>query len=63
MFFMLTKSGATCRMHHADTFGFIALAMTEKYNIPNPCISCHQHRPNQWATGWAKHWYPPWKAE
>jgi predicted CXXCH cytochrome family protein len=48
---------------HDHTFRFITPAMTEKYAIPNPCISCHQHKTNQWATDRLKRWYSPWRAE
>lgn len=48
---------------HTHTFGFITPEMTEKYGIPNPCSSCHPDKTNQWATGWVKQWYSPWRAE
>ncbi len=37
---------------HAHTFRFITPAMTEQYGIPNPYISCHKDKSNQWATKW-----------
>jgi hypothetical protein len=30
----------------AHTFAFITPAMTDKYNIPNPCTSCHVGKTN-----------------
>lgn len=48
---------------HAHTFSFITPAMTEKYGIPNACVSCHKDKTNQWATGWVKQWYSPWREE
>jgi len=42
---------------HAHTFRFISPEMTAKYNIPNPCTSCHTGKSNAWAqlamTRWA----------
>lgn len=48
---------------HSHTFAFTSPAMTVKYGIPNPCISCHQHKTNGWATDWLKRWYSPWRTE
>jgi len=59
----IETEGVPGRYVHAHTFNFITPAMTEKYDIPNPCISCHQHKTNQWATGWVKRWYSPWRGE
>ncbi len=48
---------------HAHTFRFISPEMTTKYNIPNPCTSCHTDRSNVWAQvalgRWAGH--NPWQ--
>ena len=35
---------------HAHTFRFVTPAMTDKYKIPNPCMSCHTDKTTQWAT-------------
>lgn len=59
----IETEGVPGRYVHAHTFGFITPEMTEKYNIPNPCISCHEGKSDQWATGWVKRWYSPWRAE
>ncbi|HLI29757.1 MAG TPA: cytochrome c3 family protein, partial [Terriglobia bacterium] len=48
---------------HAHTFRFITPAMTEKYGIPNACISCHKDKTDEWATKWLKRWYSPWRME
>ena len=48
---------------HAHTFRFVTPAMTEKYGIPNPCITCHKHKTNQWATSWLDRWYSPWRMD
>ncbi len=55
------KEGVPGAFVHAHTFRFITPAMTEKYGIPNPCISCHQDKSNQWATKWLAQWYSPWR--
>ena len=59
----IETEGVAGQYVHAHTFSFITPAMTEKYNIPNPCISCHQHKTNGWATDWLKRWYSPWRTE
>lgn len=59
----IETEGVPGQFVHAHTFGFITPAMTEKYGIPNPCISCHQDKTNEWATGWVKQWYSPWRSE
>jgi len=38
--------GAFVRSH---TFRFITPQMTGRYNIPNPCSSCHADKPKEWA--------------
>lgn len=50
---------------HAHTFRFITPAMTNKYNIPNPCTSCHQGKSNTWATNQLRGWrnVSPWRIE
>jgi predicted CXXCH cytochrome family protein len=46
----------------AHTFKFITPAMTEKYQIPNACTSCHKDRTTAWATDAMSHWpqQSPW---
>lgn len=48
---------------HAHTFRFITPAMTDKYNIPNPCTSCHSEKSTAWATDAMKQWRErsPWR--
>ncbi len=49
----------------AHTFAFVTPAMSEKYNIPNPCTSCHADRTNAWATEAMRRWpeRSPWRLE
>ena len=51
----------------AHTFRFIAPAMTERYGIPNPCTSCHEHEDEStaWATEEMRKWpeRSPWRLE
>jgi predicted CXXCH cytochrome family protein len=51
--------GAFVRAH---TFRFISPSETDKYKIPNPCISCHQDKPAAWAADNIRHWAEeaPW---
>ena len=48
---------------HAHTFRFVSPAMTDKYNIPNPCTSCHHDKSTAWATDALRHWpeRSPWE--
>ncbi|MGH9741870.1 MAG: cytochrome c3 family protein [Candidatus Acidiferrum sp.] len=50
---------------HAHTFRFITAEMTDKYNIPNPCTSCHSDKSSAWATEALRHWpeRSPWRME
>lgn len=50
---------------HAHTFRFISPAMTDKYNIPNPCTSCHKDKTTAWAESAMSHWsdVSPWRVE
>ncbi|HEX7359921.1 MAG TPA: cytochrome c3 family protein [Bryobacteraceae bacterium] len=59
----IETEGVPGQFVHAHTFRFIAPAMTEKYGIPNPCASCHKEKTTQWASGWIKRWYSPWRIE
>ena len=49
----------------SHTFRFISPAATEKYKIPNPCISCHTDQTNEWALEELKNWtyVSPWRME
>jgi formate-dependent nitrite reductase cytochrome c552 subunit len=49
----------------AHTFAFITPSMTDKYNIPNPCTSCHKDKPTAWATQALAHWpeRSPWRTD
>jgi predicted CXXCH cytochrome family protein len=46
----------------AHTFKFITPAMTEKYQMPNACTSCHKDKTTAWATDAMSHWsqQSPW---
>jgi len=52
--------GAFVRAH---TFRFISPDMTDKYQIPNPCTSCHKDESTAWAEGAMTHWtgHSPWR--
>ncbi|MCP5116908.1 MAG: cytochrome C, partial [bacterium] len=47
----------------SHTFRFITPGMTEDYNIPNPCTSCHADRTNEWAAAALLKWrnVSPWR--
>lgn len=47
----------------SHTFRFITPAMTIKYNMPNPCTSCHQDKSADWATQQLLSWKTesPWR--
>ena len=49
----------------AHTFGFITPAMTDKYQIPNPCTTCHADKTTAWAEDALRHWpeRSPWRME
>ena len=49
----------------AHTFRFISPAMTDKYQIPNPCTSCHKEKSTAWALEAMRHWpeRSPWRIE
>lgn len=54
--------GAFVRAH---TFRFISPAMTDQYQIPNPCTSCHTDKSTAWAAQAMKGWpeYSPWRLQ
>jgi predicted CXXCH cytochrome family protein len=49
----------------AHTFAFIPPSMTDKYKIPNPCMSCHMDKTTAWAAEAMRHWpgLSPWRQE
>jgi predicted CXXCH cytochrome family protein len=49
----------------SHTFKFITPAMTDKYQIPNACTSCHKDKTTAWATEAMSHWsqQSPWLLE
>ena len=49
----------------AHTFAFISPAMTDRYNIPNPCTSCHTDKTTAWAVQQMQTWpeRSPWRTE
>src|SRR5579862_5255149 len=48
---------------HAHTFRFISPAVTEQYQIPNPCTSCHADKTTTWAKEAMGRWpeFSPWR--
>ena len=40
----------------SHTFRFITPVMTSKYNMPNPCTSCHQDKSIDWADNEMRSW-------
>jgi len=51
----------------SHTFRFVTPAMTDRYQIPNPCTSCHTHadKDTAWATEEMRRWpgQSPWRLE
>jgi predicted CXXCH cytochrome family protein len=47
----------------AHTFRFITPQQTEQSGIPNPCVSCHTGKSNQWAKQELRNWNTtsPWR--
>jgi predicted CXXCH cytochrome family protein len=47
----------------AHTFRFIAPTLTDQYQIPNPCTSCHTDKSTAWAKDAMSHWgeFSPWR--
>ncbi len=47
----------------SHTFRFITPAMTDVYEIPNPCTSCHKDKSTAWAKAQLKAWpnLSPWR--
>ena len=50
---------------HAHTFRVIPPEMTDRYNVPNPCTTCHADETTAWARDATKHWsgVSPWRVE
>lgn len=50
---------------HSHTFRFISPAMTDRYQIPNPCTSCHKDKSTAWAEDEMSHWpeRSPWRLQ
>ncbi|MGH9403264.1 MAG: cytochrome c3 family protein [Terriglobia bacterium] len=59
----IEKEGVPGAFVHVHTFRFITPALTEKYGIPNPCITCHKDKSNLWATRRLARWFSPWRTE
>ncbi len=49
----------------AHTFAFIPPAWTDRYNIPNPCTTCHTDKTTGWASEQMLAWTErsPWRTE
>lgn len=49
---------------HDHTFRFIAPEMTDKYNIPNSCDTCHKDKSTAWAERAMRNWpgYSTWRS-
>jgi predicted CXXCH cytochrome family protein len=47
----------------SHTFRFISPALTEQFNIPNPCTSCHTDKSAKWALAQLRTWQTtsPWR--
>ena len=52
----IESEGVPGALVHAHTFRFISPAMTQKYNIPNPCTSCHLDKSTAWAANAISRW-------
>jgi predicted CXXCH cytochrome family protein len=60
----IETEGPANTMVHAHTFRFITPTMTDKYQIPNPCTSCHTDKTTAWASATMRHWdeRSPWRS-
>ena len=47
----------------SHTFRFISPVLTQQFNIPNPCTSCHAEKSNEWALRELRGWnnVSPWR--
>jgi predicted CXXCH cytochrome family protein len=61
----IESEGVPGAMVHAHTFRFISPAMTDSYQIPNPCTSCHKEKSTAWAEDAIAHWpeSSPWQVQ
>ena len=59
----IETEGVPSTFVRAHTFKFITPAMTDKYNIPNPCNSCHTDKSTDWANKELLTWKTtsPWR--
>ena len=59
----IESEGVPGAMVHAHTFRFISPTMTDKYNIPNSCNTCHNDKSTEWAEQALKNWtgYSAWR--
>ncbi|MDP7480347.1 MAG: cytochrome c3 family protein, partial [Vicinamibacterales bacterium] len=55
-----TVGDVTVRSH---TFKFISPALTDRYDIPNPCTTCHDDQTTAWAIEALETWpqVSPWR--
>ena len=58
----IETEGVPSTFVHAHTFRFISPSMTDKYNMPNPCTTCHQGKSTAWAQESMRRW-PEYSAE
>jgi predicted CXXCH cytochrome family protein len=58
----IETEGVPGAMVRAHTFRFISPAMTDQYQIPNPCTSCHRDKSTAWANEAMSRWgeVSPW---
>lgn len=59
----IATEGVTGSFVRSHTFRFIPPSTTDKYNIPNPCTSCHADKTTEWATKELATWTStsPWR--
>jgi predicted CXXCH cytochrome family protein len=52
-------------MVRSHTFRFITPVMTDKYQMPNPCNSCHSDKDTEWAADHLRRWpeRSPWRVD
>lgn len=59
----IESEGVAGAFVHAHTFRFVGPEMTDKYNIPNACNTCHQDKSTAWAAAELRKWpeYSTWR--
>ncbi len=59
----IETEGVPDTLVRAHTFRFISPALTDQYQIPNPCTSCHTDKSTAWAKDAMTHWaeFSPWR--